>query len=369
MKEINTDKRKKKIGEKLMADYQFKFSTAAIIGIVLAVMLCVLLVRLLNSLFNSYNIMPLELKFLVLAVVLGFGVAVILNRAFIRPLAQLAKAMQQVAAGDFTVQLDSKGSLSDIKKIYSSFNLMVEALASTETLQSDFVSNVSHEFKTPINAIEGYASLLQDSELPREQQMQYVGKIMFNTRRLSDLVGNILLLSKVDNNSIRPKATAYRLDEQIRQSIFALERKWTEKNIDFDIEMDEVEYFGYESFMQHVWTNLIDNAIKFNPYGGEIRLRLSREGDNIAFSVADNGAGIPESEQNSIFRRFYQVDSSHKGEGNGLGLALVKRIVTASGGTITVNSEVGKGACFVVKLPSTVENTPYAAANMEEKEI
>lgn len=369
MKDKHTPRQKKKIGEKLMADFQFKFSTAALLGIVLAMMLCVLLVRLLNSLFQAYDLLPIELKFLVLAVVLGLAVAVILNRAFIRPLAQLAKAMQQVAAGDFTIQLECKSSLSDIKKIYSSFNLMVKALASTETLQSDFVSNVSHEFKTPINAIEGYASLLQDSELPREQQMQYVGKIMFNTKRLSDLVGNILLLSKVDNNSIRPKAAEYRLDEQIRQSVFALERKWTEKNIDFDIEMDEVEYFGYESFMQHVWTNLIDNAIKFNPYGGQIKLRLAKEEDVIRFSVADTGPGIPEDAQASIFRRFYQVDSSHKSEGNGLGLALAKRIVTASGGTIEVVSELGAGACFVVQLPVSVENTAYAAADMEEKEI
>lgn len=363
------DAQRKKLGRRLMTGFQFKFSTAATVGAVLTVMVSVSMGRILKPSMMELTVSQMELRILLCALVIGVAVAVVLNRAFIRPLAQLADAMQQVAGGDFTIRLEGKQSLSDIKKIYSSFNLMVEALASTETLQSDFVSNVSHEFKTPINAIEGYASLLQDSELPREQQMQYVGKIMFNTRRLSDLVGNILLLSKVDNNSIRPKATEYRLDEQIRQSIFALERKWTEKNIDFDIEMDELAYFGYESFMQHVWTNLIDNAIKFNPYGGEIKLRLSREGDNVTFSVADTGTGIPENERDSIFRRFYQVDSSHKGEGNGLGLALVKRIVTASGGTITVNSEVGKGACFVVKLPVSVENTPYAAANMEEKEI
>lgn len=361
--------RDKKLKRKLRADFQFKFSTAAAVGAVCAVMLTFGIVWLLYAKFHVSLGMPTWLRIFVFAVLFGVAVAVILNHAFVSPMSEMARAMQFVADGDFDVQLKCKSTISDIKDVYTSFNRMVKALSETETLQSDFISNVSHEFKTPINAIEGYASLLQDSELPHDQQAQYVDKIIFNTKRLSDLVGNILLLSKVDNNSIRPKASVYRLDEQIRQSIFALERKWTEKNIDFDIEMEDVEYCGYESFMLHVWTNLIDNAIKYNSYGGEIKLRLANEGENVVFTITDTGSGISREEQSSIFNRFYQGDSSHKSEGNGLGLALVKRIVTSSGGEISVASEKGAGACFTVRLPQSVEDTPYACAPMQEEII
>lgn len=368
-RERKLNKREKKLKKKLVADFQLKFSAAAAMGTVLTVMLTFGMVWLLYVKFNVSLGMSTGLRILLFAVLFGVGAAVVLNHAFVSPMSEMARAMQRVADGDFDVQLKCKSQISDIKGVYSSFNRMVKALSETETIQTDFISNVSHEFKTPINAIEGYASLLQDSELPRELQAQYVGKIIFNTGRLSDLVGNILLLSKVDNNSIRPKASVYRLDEQIRQAIFALERKWTEKNIDFDIEMEEVEYCGYESFMLHVWTNLIDNAIKFDSYGGSVRITLKVLEDEAVFTVADTGSGIAPKDLANIFNRFYQGDSSHKSEGNGLGLALVKRIVDSSGGEISVASEAGAGACFTVTLPLSVEDTPYAAAQMEEESI
>lgn len=354
---------------KLIAGFQFKFSSAAALGAIVTVMASFGMVWVLNNVFDMSLGMPTGVRMLIFGVVFGVAIAAILNHAFIKPLTDLAAAMRRVADGNFDTQLECKSTISDIKEVYASFNLMVKALGETETLQTDFVSNVSHEFKTPINAIEGYASLLQDSELPREQQAQYVGKIIFNTKRLSDLVGNILLLSKVNNESIRPKANTYRLDEQIRQSIFALERKWTEKSIDLDIEMDEVEYCGYEGFMMHVWTNLIDNAIKFDSYGGSIRLRLKKDGERVRFTVSDTGPGIAPEEQSRIFTKFYQVDSSHKEEGNGLGLALVKRIVTSSGGNISVESEPGAGATFTVELPLSVKDTPFGKADAEEENV
>lgn len=354
---------------KLIAGFQFKFSSAAALGAIVTVMASFGMVWVLNNVFDMSLGMPTGVRMLIFGVVFGVAIAAILNHAFIKPLTDLAAAMRRVADGNFDTQLECKSTISDIKEVYASFNLMVKALGETETLQTDFVSNVSHEFKTPINAIEGYASLLQDSELPREQQAQYVGKIIFNTRRLSDLVGNILLLSKVNNESIRPKANTYRLDEQIRQSIFALERKWTEKSIDLDIEMDEVEYCGYEGFMMHVWTNLIDNAIKFDSYGGSIRLRLKKDGERVRFTVSDTGPGIAPEEQSRIFTKFYQVDSSHKEEGNGLGLALVKRIVTSSGGNISVESEPGAGATFTVELPLSVKDTPFGKPDAEEENV
>ena len=335
--------------------FQLKFSSSTAVGAVLTVMVTYFVVRVLNDRFHVSLGMPIGFRMLISGIIFGVVVAIVLNSTFIKPLMTVAAAMRKVAEGDFGIQLECKSNISDIKEIYTSFNTMAKALSETETLQTDFVSNVSHEFKTPINAIEGYASLLQDSELPHELQAKYVDKIIFNTRRLSDLVGNILLLSKVNNESIKPKSNTYRLDEQIRQSIFALERKWTEKNIDFDIEMDEVEYCGYEGFMMHVWTNLIDNAINFDSYGGSIRLRLKKAGERVCFTITDTGPGIAPGEQQKIFTKFYQVDNSHQKEGNGLGLALVKRIVTSSGGTISVESAPGAGATFIVELPLSVQ--------------
>ena len=200
--------------------------------------------------------------------------------------------MEQVADGDFSVRLETKTSSKEIREIYSGFNLMVHELAATEILQTDFVSNVSHEFKTPINAIEGYTTLLQGSEALNDEQEQYVNKILFNTKRLSSLVGNILLLSKIENRSIQTKQGSFRLDEQIRQSIVALEPAWEPKEIEFDVELECIEYPGNESLLHHVCDNLIGNAVKFSPMCGLIKLRLTKHKNTIIFTIEDNGPGL-----------------------------------------------------------------------------
>lgn len=274
-----------------------------------------------------------------------------MSRFFLRPVTRMGRAMERVAAGDFTVRLDNPGALGEMRDSYAHFNTMTRALAATETLQSDFISNVSHEFKTPINAIEGYAMLMQDAGNDPALQREYADKILLSTRRLSELVNNILLLSKVDNQTMPLEKHPYRLDEQLRRAILLLERKWTQKQIEWDVDMDEATYTGNESLMLHVWVNLLDNAIKFDPVGGEIRLRLHCESTCIRITVSDNGPGIPKDQQSAIFERFYQADGSHKSEGNGLGLALARRIVRMCGGEISVSSEPGKGSCFTVELP------------------
>ena len=263
--------------------------------------------------------------------------------------------MQKVADGDFSIQLTTGSQVREIRAIYDSFNLMTRELQATETLQTDFVSNVSHEFKTPINAIEGYATLLQGTEADQEQRT-YVERILLNTRRLSALVGNILLLSKVSNHAIPANPVRYRLDEQIRQSLVLLEPAWSGKDTEFDADMDELFWTGPESLMHHVWSNLIANAIKFGPQGGLVRITLRQEGENLVFTIADNGPGIPESEQQRIFHKFYQLDSSHKQEGNGLGLALCAQILDVCGGTISVSNAPEGGCVFIVTLPA---NTPH----------
>ena len=294
---------------------------------------------------------PIFVWAILFSVVVGGAVTNYITHSFIDPITCLGKAMKEVAGGNFHVAMQSDSKLKEVRDIYESFNRMVKELGNTETLQTDFISSVSHEFKTPINAIEGYASLLQDHHQSPEEQETYIEKILFNTRRLSTLTGNILLLSKINNQSIRPQRTAYRLDEQIRQAIVALEQKWTEKNIDFDVELDKVTYSGYESLLLHVWSNFIDNAIKFDPQGGMICLRLRQTGDEVVFTIDDNGPGVAPEEQKRIFHKFYQSDSSREMSGNGLGLALVKQIVEFSGGTVSVENLPEAGCRFTVWLP------------------
>lgn len=275
----------------------------------------------------------------------------VLNRRFFNPINRLGEAMQDVADGNFKVKLDPPNSIPHIQSIYKNFNRMTAELDKTEVLQEDFVSNVSHEFKTPISAIEGYAMLLQDTPQSPEQQ-EYVERILCNTQRLSELIGNILLLSKVDNCANTGQISVFALDEQIRQSVMLLESKWLEKEIDLDVDLDAVDYSGNEGLMFQVWNNLIGNAVKFNRHGGALRLRLSNSGGAICFTVEDEGPGIPVEAQRHIFDKFYQCDSSHRIEGNGLGLALVKRIVALCGGDVLVENLHPTGARFTVMLPA-----------------
>ncbi len=292
----------------------------------------------------------LFLELLCISLIIGLVVTSFLSRLFFDPIKKLRLAMEKVAAGDFSVRLKTKSSSKEIQEIYSGFNLMVHELSATEILQTDFVSNVSHEFKTPINAIEGYSMLLQDGENLNGDQKQYVEKIIFNTKRLSTLVGSILLLSKIENQSIPTNQTTYRLDEQIRQSIVALEPAWERKEIEFDVEMDRVEYTGNENMMRHVWDNLIGNAIKFNPQCGLIKIRLINSKNEIIFTIDDSGPGISREAQKHIFDKFYQADSSHKEEGNGLGLSLVKKILSVSHGKISAENLPDAGCRFTVIL-------------------
>lgn len=294
--------------------------------------------------------LPIFVWAMVFSGTIGVAVTNHMTKMLIDPIAKLRSAMREVADGDFKVEAKCESRIQDVQDIYDSFNSMVRELSTTETLQTDFISDVSHEFKTPINAIEGYASLLEGEPSPEEQRA-YVEKILFNTRRLSALTGNILLLSKLSNQSILPQKTQFRLDEQIRQAIVALEQKWSEKELGFEVELEETPFFGYESLLPHVWTNLIGNAVKFSPKGGEIRIKMMRTEGAVVFTIEDDGPGIVPGDEEHIFTKFYQSESSHGMEGNGLGLALVRQIVEMSGGSVDVqNLEVG-GCRFAVRLP------------------
>ena len=320
--------------------------------VTLEMLVCVLVAYGLDQLFNEVLpwTVPLELELVGTCLLVGILVTSQLSKYFFNPIEKLRGAMDKVADGDFSVRLEGKSSSKEIMEIYTGFNLMANELSSTEILQTDFVSNVSHEFKTPINAIEGYSTLLQDADNLDDGQREYIDKILFNTQRLSSLVGSILLLSKLENQQIPTNQTEYRLDEQIRQSVVALETAWVQKDIELDVELDRVSYLGNEQMMRHVWDNVISNAVKFSPVGGTVKLRLTKKLKKLIFTIEDQGPGLTEEALGHIFDKFYQADNSHKQEGNGLGLALVKRILTIEKGQITAENLRSGGCRFTVIL-------------------
>ena len=342
--------------EKVRREQQNRFSlrTRLTVLVTIEMILCVLVAycldRLLNNVLSLGWKIPLEVELLCTCLLIGLLFTSQLSKYFFNPIKKLRRAIDQVAEGDFSVRLEEKSSSKEIMEIYTGFNLMAHELSSTEILQTDFVSNVSHEFKTPISAIEGYSTLLQGSENLDHIQREYVDKILLNTRRLSSLVGSILLLSKLENQQIPTNQSSYRLDEQIRQSLVAQEIAWIQKDIELDVELERLSYLGNEPMMRHVWDNLISNAVKFSPQGGTIKLRLTRKPEKLVFTIEDQGSGLSEETQKHIFDKFYQGDSSHKQEGNGLGLALVKRILTIEKGQITAENIPEGGCRFTVTL-------------------
>ena len=342
--------------EKVRNDQRNRFSlrTRLTVLVTLEMLVCALagygLDQLLNNVLSLNWEVPLVLELVFVSLLVGILVTSQLSKYFFNPIKKLRNAMDQVAEGDFSVRLEERSNSKEIMEIYTGFNLMVHELSSTEILQTDFVSNVSHEFKTPINAIEGYSTLLQGSDNLDSNQQEYVNKILLNTERLSSLVGSILLLSRLENRQISTNQTEYRLDEQIRQSVVALETAWAQKDIELDVDLDRVFYVGNESMMRHVWDNLISNAVKFSPEGGLVKLRLTKKLRKLIVTVEDQGPGLSEEAQKHIFDKFFQADTSHKQEGNGLGLALVKRIMTIEKGQITAENIPEGGCRFTVTL-------------------
>jgi len=340
---------KKKSGIRMLLYFRFTIVSSFILALFVTGAVILVLSR--TKLLRGTPSMTLMLCLMLMCTLISGAVTLLMSRKILRPVVKLNEALATVAKGDFSVRLDGESQIKEIRQSFNNFNAMAKELAASETLQKDFVTNVSHEFKTPINAIEGYATLLQsDGELPPDQA-ENVEKILLNTRRLSELAGNIMLLSKLENLVTPLKRERYRLDEEVRRAILALETRWTQKDIGLDVELDELNYTGNRTLMIHVWQNLLDNAIKFCPEGGTIRLRLRREENTAVFQISDTGPGIDPDALGHVFEKFYQGDTSHKAEGNGLGLPLAKYIVELHGGEILAGNSPEGGGEFTVRLP------------------
>lgn len=273
------------------------------------------------------------------------------GRRILTPMVKLSAASKEVARGNYSVQVTDSSKMEEVQTTFRNFNAMVRQLNSISTLSNDFVANVSHEFKTPLTAVEGYAMLLQDPSLSQEEREEYLEQILTNTRRLTNLVGDILLLTKIENKSLADAYSSFRLDEQIRQAVVLLQSQWMKKELSFDAELDEVSICASQDLLTLVWSNLIGNAIKFSPFGGEIELRLLDQTECVVFTIRDHGCGMSQEVQERIFEKFYQGDLSHRDMGHGLGLPMVKGIIELSEGVIEVESQEGQGTLFRVILP------------------
>ena len=298
---------------------------------------------------NPYSLI---ITLLCICSVIGTILSGFFGKYYLRPLKQLIQATEQVKKGDFKVQVERQNNPnSEMGALNISFNEMVRELDGIEMFRNDFINNFSHEFKTPIVSIRGFANELQAGDLTEEQRAEYAKIIAEESDRLARLSISVLELSKLENQQIVTDKTEFFLDEQLRQAILRQEPIWTEKNIEIIPELDEVRFYSNEELLSHIWDNLISNALKFTPNGGSVGVELCADEKSVTVRVSDTGIGMTEDVKSHIFEKFYQGDPSHTGGGYGVGLPMVARVVSLCGGSIEVESQPEKGSTFTVILP------------------
>ena len=270
-----------------------------------------------------------------------------------RPVRRILDATERIARGDFKARVEIKHThdkYNEFDVIAENLNAMAAELSKSEVMKNDFISNVSHEMKTPLAIIGSYAKALEDPTLDHESRERYTKTLVSTSKRLSELVSNILKLNKLENHQLKVEMERVNLTEMLSQAILNFEAKIEEKNLNLDVDLDDIYILSSSALLEPVWNNLISNAVKFTEPGGNIGVKLRQDGGRAIVTVSDDGCGMTREVGMRIFEKFYQGDSSHSSEGNGLGLALVKRVIDLLGGEISVTSELGHGSVFTVTL-------------------
>lgn len=302
-----------------------------------------------NNIFRNYAMM---LAYALLFSIVFFMLIIMgISTKAMRPIIQLHNATQEVAKGNFDVEVFND-SQDEIGQLTESFNKMTKELQSIEYLRKDFISNVSHEFKTPITSILGFAKLLENESLSEEERKEYLKIIVEESERLSNLSFNILRLSKLESQEMVFSKSLYALDEQLRRSVLLLEPDWSEKKIDFNMSLEEVSLFADEELMQQVWINILSNAIAYSDKNSRVYVKMYSNDNIVSVEIEDEGQGMDERTKERIFEKFYKGDTSHSKEGSGLGLSLVKRIIDLHQGNIEVESTLGKGTKVKIDIPN-----------------
>lgn len=287
-----------------------------------------------------------------LSLIVGTGLSALVVRIPLKPINWLIDQMNRLAAGDFQARVYFSKTIDMVPaflQVEESFNKMAEELGNTEMLRQDFINNFSHEFKTPIVSIAGFAKLLQRADLEEAQRREYIDAIVEESQRLSNMATNVLKLTKVENQSILTGVSCYNLSEQIRSAVLLLQDQWSAKHLELELDFPEVSITANEEMMQEVWINLVHNAVKYSPEYGPLQVRIAETDTAIEVQVANSGE-IPRADLERVFQKFYQADHSHFSAGNGVGLAIVKRVVELHGGTVKAES-MGGAVIFTVRLP------------------
>ena len=354
----------KKIGNFIRRERDHRFSLSILFSGYIVIVLFISLILIIASVWalTTFGIIeglednPSTILALIIvgqsSVLISFGISFLLVKIPLKPINVLINHMNRLAAGDFHTRLSFGKSLSKnptFKEISESFNRMAEELENTEMLRGDFINNFSHEFKTPIVSIAGLAKLVNRGDIDDEQRSQYLNAIESESLRLADMATNVLNLTKVENQTILSDITEFNLSEQIRASVLLLENKWAQKEIELSLDFDEISIEGNEEQLKQIWINLTHNAIKFSPRGGTVSFEIDTDDENVTVKIKNCGS-INEVDMKKIWNKFYQADKSHTTEGNGIGLAIVKRIVDLHGGEAEVESDGGT-VCFSITLP------------------
>lgn len=302
---------------------------------------------------GEINLGTVLLFMLLISLIIGCTMVVLLGKFPLKPINKLVNGMNSLAAGNYKTRIAYGGPLGNhptFNEITKSFNMLAEELENTELLRNDFINNFSHEFKTPIVSIAGFAKVLKRNHLNDEQRVQYLDAIEEEATRLSYMATNVLNMTRVENQAILTNVSQFNLSEQVRSAVLLFERKWSKKSIDLELDFDEFEIEANEELLKQVWINLVDNAVKFVPRCGTVALSITEKERCLCVAISNTGGEIPPEKTEKIFNKFYQADESHAQEGNGIGLAIVKRIVELHNGEISVKSENGM-TTFTVVLP------------------
>lgn len=312
-----------------------------------------------DALNGSLQVTLVVIYWAIVSLLITLYIATQIKKTYEDPMKRIAEATGKVAKGDFSVYLPplhSAEKMDYLDVMITDFNKMVEELGSIETLKVDFFTNVSHEIKTPLAVIQNYTELLKKPDLSEEKRQEYLDAVTKAVHRLSNLITNMLKLNKLESQKIKPAPKSYDLCRQLGECAISFEQIWDQKNIEFEADFeDEAFIYADHELMDLVWNNLLSNAFKFTEPGGTVSVTQTSDKDFITVTVSDTGCGMSKDTMKHIFDKFYQGDSSHATEGNGLGLSLVLRILQIAGGSIDVDSKEGKGTAFTVKIPAVTK--------------
>lgn len=286
----------------------------------------------------------------IFSILLGIILSVFFKKLVLNPLYEIYEALDEISQGNFDINIPIKG-ISTIKDVSKKINATATELESLEKMRNDFIDNFSHEFKTPIISISGFAKILKNDALNAEEKKEYLDIIITESDRLAMLATNVLNLTKLDNQSMLYEITRFNISEQIRLAVVLLEYKWSSKKIDISLTGDECYIYANEETLKQLWINLIENAIKFSPEGSSVEIDMKKNNDFVNITVRDHGSGMDEETKKHAFDRFYQGDVSHKSNGNGIGLAIAKKICELHNGSISIKETGTEGTTFLISLP------------------